>query len=505
MKLFGRSRSAAHAVESQAEPETTFEFIDRARLLQLLQQLAGERHTGALTLRTPDGAGWLYGFQQGSLVHAEGGRARGARQAFDLLLEFESGHFVFQPLAELDMPNNLYIPQARLLELSQRSQQALQSPMSPFGGPPLPGPTPWPHPQAMPAQQPAAPASGMAPPAQPMPHPASGLPPPPWARPGLPTPPQPPAVPAAPLGPPAPPAASPWPAEPGQAAWPPAAGSGGHPLPAADAGAMGSAPPSTARPHDRRPAGAAPPSWYQGPPPAAPPPVPTPPPPAPPRSAPAPNQFGPPPPPPAAARPPAAVPPLQASPPSAPPSPHPPVSPLPPQPGPAAAPPPRVVGYVPTVRAPAAPRYEPPPSPALSSTPKAAPPADDVNTLRRALTVPPSFPGAPAPLGGDARAASRGKARLPKAPGRLSRALRASTIRFLVWAAEQPYSPDDEWTLKEALDVAKRELRTQMTGLMKQYARPSAPRRRPAQMDANVDQIAAGRMASRRPTPRRKK
>ncbi len=81
--------------------------------------------------------------------------------------------------------------------------------------------------------------------------------------------------------------------------------------------------------------------------------------------------------------------------------------------------------------------------------------------------------------------------------------LEKATIRFLVWAAEQPYARDDQWTLKEATDMAKRELKEQMTSLVKQYTqkRPKPKPREPAL--ENVDNLAAGRMARGRPRRRR--
>jgi hypothetical protein len=78
---------------------------------------------------------------------------------------------------------------------------------------------------------------------------------------------------------------------------------------------------------------------------------------------------------------------------------------------------------------------------------------------------------------------------------KLQQKLEKAAIRFLVWASEQPYSPDDHWTLKEATDVAKRELKEQMTAMVKQYtSRPPKPKPRPAEGEA-MDDLGAGRMA----------
>jgi hypothetical protein len=82
--------------------------------------------------------------------------------------------------------------------------------------------------------------------------------------------------------------------------------------------------------------------------------------------------------------------------------------------------------------------------------------------------------------------------------------LEQSTIRFLVWASEQPYSPDDHWTLNEAWDVAKRELKAQMTGMVKQYTTKAPQKQRPPET-IEGDNLEMGRMARRPSRPRRRK
>ncbi len=468
MKLFGRGRAAAPASQPQQPPELTFEFIDRPGLLQMLQYIAGQNDTGVLTIQTADGASWMYGFLQGNLIRAEGGRVRGAREAFNLLLEFDSGHYVYEQVAELDMPNNLYIPQARLVELVQRSQLALQS-----GAPqalPTPGAPPpghWQPPASMPVPSPhAAPAPSYAQPPAPGSYP--GAPPvPPLLTPPPPL--------TAPVGPPPAPAYGPLPTL-------------GSPSPVYS-------PPS-------QPA-YAPPAPYAPPPaPYAPPPAPYAPPPAPYAPPPAPTYT----PPPSAYRPP---PPPVYSPPTAPP-----VSP------PGAAPNPMPPPAAPAVRAipPHAATYVPPPGPVVAAPPAAAPPApaqDELSALRQALTqraVGPKLPARPPtrrvgraqPGAATPPVSLKAARRRGGVQEKLQQKFEKAAIRFLVWASEQPYSPDDHWTLKEATDVAKRELKEQMTAMVKQYTtRPPKPKPRPED-EGPVDELAAGRMA-RSARPRRKR
>jgi len=209
MKLFSKGKSAARAA---AAPAPAFQPIDRAHLLGLLDQIVSGGQSGVLSLRDVKGE-WTYAFQNGGLVHASGGRIRGARQAFDLLWEFDNGEILVTPDPDAALTSNLYIDKGRLLELLRRSQAVLQGPSAPV----LPA-----------AQQgPAAPAAppGTAPWAPPS-YIAGGSPPPAWAAPSLaqnypaayPVPPQvpqaasaaPPVIPpAAPPAPPSPQASTP--------------------------------------------------------------------------------------------------------------------------------------------------------------------------------------------------------------------------------------------------------------------------------------------------------
>lgn len=472
MKLFGRGRAAAHASAEDAQPEFTFEVIDRANLLYLLGRIASQGETGVLTLRTPDEAGWLYGFQHGNLVHAEGGRARGARQAFDLLLEFDSGHFIYQPVAELDMPNNLYIPQARLLELVERSQTALQSPTSPVGAP-VATPGAWPY--QGPSQVPPPPQMS-APPGYAPPQPA---PPPAWNGQSA-------SVYGSPAG----------------YGPPPPAPYGPPPLPAPHAPAYGPPPQGQAPP---------PPPASYAPPPPPPPPAYAPPLPPPGAYAPPPGVYSPPLPQPWPAAP-LAPPPAPAPPrPAAIPRPVPPST--PPQltvlPAPPAGARPRALPGTPPV-----PSYTPPPAPAPRAPDGPPEPQNELTALREALAAPAAGPPPPKwkvrgrPAGSVAASATPatqpGKAAQPKQRSKLSIKLEQSTIRFLVWASEQPYSQDDHWTLKEAWEVATRELRAQMNGMVKQYT-TKAPQKPQRPETIEGDNLEMGRMARRQTRPRRRK
>ena len=127
MKLFakGKGQPAAQGKAPAYSP------IDRVGLLGLLDQVVNNGQSGVLELREPRGE-WVYAFQGGALTHAAGGRVRGARQAFDLLWEFQSGQFTFTPGVNPSLAGNLYIDKARLLDLLRRSQAVLQGPSAPY-------------------------------------------------------------------------------------------------------------------------------------------------------------------------------------------------------------------------------------------------------------------------------------------------------------------------------------------------------------------------------------
>ena len=169
MKLFAKGK-VEKGGQQPAAP--AFSPIDRFGLLGLLDQVVNGSQTGVLELHEPRG-NWVYAFQGGALTHASGGRVRGARQAFDLLWEFQSGECMFAPGPNANLAGNLYIDKARLLDLLRRSQAALQGPSAPYIPPDQ--------------QRPIAPATWQ-PPTAPPAWGAAGYPPP---QPGYPQPQQP--------------------------------------------------------------------------------------------------------------------------------------------------------------------------------------------------------------------------------------------------------------------------------------------------------------------------
>src|SRR2546422_5384553 len=112
-----------------------FSPIDRFGLLGLLDQVVNGGQSGVLELREPRG-NWVYAFQAGALTHASGGRVRGARQAFDLLWEFQSGEVAFTPRQNPGLAGNLYIDKGPLPELLPPSQAGLPGAPAPALPPP---------------------------------------------------------------------------------------------------------------------------------------------------------------------------------------------------------------------------------------------------------------------------------------------------------------------------------------------------------------------------------
>jgi hypothetical protein len=418
-----------------------FSPIDRTGLLGLLDQVVNGGQSGVLELHEPRG-NWMYAFQGGALTHASGGRVRGARQAFDLLWEFQSGEYTFTPGVNSALSGNLYIDKGRLLDLLRRSQAVLQGPSAPYIPPdqqrpiapvnrPYQPPTPG---QMPPAWQPGAPPAAY--PTTPG-WPPAGPPPPGWPA-GYPQQQQ-------PGYPPAPYPGAPYPAAPGQP-YPPAA------YPQAP-GAMqppGASQPAYAPPFPQQPVQ---PVAPQGPPPQM-----------------APR---------APARP--ATPPSFSVPPMAIPKKRQPIP-----------------TYQPPAAAPAA---APPPAPAPAGQP------DDLAALRASLVaqapaVRPAPPGAGwgvrTPQGTVApqvAAGGTGKSG-GKADSRAPRGLRLQLIKFLLWACERRYSPDDHWTVKDAFEVSTMELRDQFFSAFSQSLK-SASRPRASSEDDEMDDLAAGRMRGR--------
>ncbi len=467
MKLFPKSKPGAPAA---AGATPSFQPIDRVNLLGLLDRVVNQGESCVLRLREPRGA-WTYAFQGGGLVHASGGVVRGARQAFDLLWEFQQGEVSLSAGVDPTLGSNLYIDKARLLDMLRRSQASLHGPGSPYIPPDQQRPIqpvnqPW-------AQRPTAPPPGW----NPAPQAPSGYP-------GQP----PQGYPAAP--------------PPGYPARPPQGYPAGPPP-----GYPGAPPPGYPAP---RPAGypAAPPAGYPAPP------VYSPPPPAHPQAQPPQawpgypvQQPGPPPYPAVAAQPPA---------PPAPPRPQPrqatpPTFSVPPM----ALPKPRGTVNLPGRSAP------PPPAPLRAPAPQAAPaqdpnraatPVDELKTLRATLMSqapaapvqgpPPNWnvvgPGgavAPPPPAKGARGKVAKPAKTGK-PGPFRAWARVKLITFLLWACERKYSADDHWTVKDAFEVATLELRDQFFGAFSQSFKSAKPSSRPGE-DFDGDQIASGRSRGR--------
>ncbi|HYM49191.1 MAG TPA: DUF4388 domain-containing protein [Candidatus Limnocylindrales bacterium] len=455
MKLFAKGKGGPGASAEAAPP--TFRPIDRMGLLSVLDQVVNAGQSGLLELQEPRGA-WSYAFQGGALTHASGGRVRGARQAFDLLWEFQQGEYRYTPGTGHGLGGNLYIDKSRLLDLLRRSQAAIQGPASPYiapdqqrpiapaaGYPAPPGGVPgWGPP---PQRPPAAPAAAW-PPAYPQPGPLpAGYP----AGPAV--------GPQAPVGYP-----QPFPAQ----AYPQP---GGQPVPQQPFAAQPPAPPIAPvppAPSGPVPAGQNPGVPFPGVYPGGPAPQAAPPPPAVPRPA-TPPSF------------------------SVPPMPIPKKQPVyqPPAPAPAPAAP-----------APAA----------AASEPASAPPVDDLRALRASLVAQAPAPTPPAtnwkvrtaegavappPVKSAAGASKKGD----KKPSRLRAAIDLQLIKFLLWACERRYSPDDHWTLKDAFEVSTMELRDQFVGAFSQSFK-STPKATLADDDA--DQLSAGRSMRGRAKPRKR-
>jgi len=475
VKLFAKGKVEKGAQEPAAP---AFSPIDRFGLLGLLDQVVNGSQTGVLELREPRGT-WVYAFQGGALIHASGGRVRGARQAFDLLWEFQSGECTFEPGPNPSLAGNLYIDKGRLLDLLRRSQAALQGPSAPY----------------IPAdqQRPIAPVGWQ-----------PGAPAPSWGaggyqqqQPRFPQPQQPGYPPQQQQGYP--------PQPPQQGGYPPQ--QQGYPLQQP----QGYPQPQQAG-YPQQPPPGYPPAQYPAPPyPGA-------------------QQQGQPYPQPQPAYPaypqpqpmqPQAMPPQQpmaAQPPVAPPAPARPVAP------PSFSVPPMAI---PKKREAPLPTYQPPaaaPAPPAPEPPKPSAPTDDLAALRASLVAqaPPvaQAPSAPAwgvrsgepvapPVAPGRKGAGKGKDKskgekatavqgkgAAKPDSKLMAAIKIQLIKFLLWATERRYSPEDHWTLKDAFEISTMELRDQFIGAFSESLK-SSKKTRQDNFDDNDDSIAAGRMRGR--------
>jgi len=458
MTLFKKGKGeAASAPKAQA-----FSPIDRNGLLGLLDQVVNSGQSGVLELHEPRG-NWVYAFQAGALTHASGGRVRGARQAFDLLWEFQSGEFMFTPGQNGNLAGNLYIDKNRLLDLLRRSQAVLQGPSAPYIPPDQ--------------QRPIAPVN------RPYSPPTPGQMPPAW-QPGAPPNQYPTAPPQA------------WPAQP-----PPSWGASGYPLQPGYPQQPGYPGQYPNAPYPGAPApGQYPPQAYPQPP-GAPPQPGYPAYPAPPAAMP----QGPPP----QMMPPQAAP-SQMMPPQAPPQPHLAARPARPvTPSNFSVPPmaiPKKREAVPTYQPPAA----APPAPVVPDQAKTAAPQDDLAALRASLVAqaPPVRPVPTGPAWGvrtadgavapppttNVKGAGKGKDKKARGESKLMAGIKVQLIKFLLWACERRYSPDDHWTLKDAFEVSTMELRDQFIGAFSQTLKSQ---KKTSVDDDDVDDMAAGRMRGR--------
>lgn len=465
MKLFSKSKPGVPIAAASATP--TFQPIDRANLLAVLDRVVNQGENCVIRLREPRGA-WTYAFQAGGLTHASGGMVRGARQAFDLLWEFQYGEINMTGGVDPTLSSNLYIDKGRLLDLLHRSQAALTGPHSPYIPPDQQRPIQPVRPPQWPpggAQRPPAPPPGWSPPpgyaAAPQGYPSAAPAPqgsPAQAPQGYP--------PAPPRGYPAPPAQA-YPQ--GQPVAPPPGYPPAYPAPPASGPAPQPAPPYPGYPAQAQP--------Y---------------PPAQPVMQPPPQQIAPPPPPMAPPRPqPRPAAPSFSVPPMPLPKPRGTVNLQPPQPPP------------PPVAAPVLPSVADPNRPVT--------PVDELKTLRATLvsqapTAPPPAAAPPpnwnmrGPGGPVAPPPAAKQAKGPKVtrPSPLREWGRVQLISFLLWACERRYSPDDHWTVKDAFEVATLELRDQFLGAFSQSLQNATKGGTPRQGEEfEGDQIASGRTRGR--------
>jgi hypothetical protein len=168
------------------------------------------------------------------------------------------------------------------------------------------------------------------------------------------------------------------------------------------------------------------------------------------------------------------------------------------------------------------PAYRPPvaaPMPAAPPAPTA--PKDDLAALRASLVAqaPPvaQAPSGPAwgvrggepvapPVVPGRKGAGKGKDKGAKptvVPGKaaakrdskLMASIKIQLIKFLLWACERRYSPDDHWTLKDAFEISTMELRDQFIGAFSESLKASKKKRQDDFDD--TDDMAAGRMRGR--------
>ena len=92
------------------------------------------------------------------------------------------------------------------------------------------------------------------------------------------------------------------------------------------------------------------------------------------------------------------------------------------------------------------------------------------------------------------KAAGKGQGKKAKGDSKLRAAIKVQLIKFLLWACERKYSPDDHWTLKDAFEVSTMELRDQFIGAFSQSLKSA---NKPRVDEDDMDDMAAGRMRGR--------
>ena len=160
------------------------------------------------------------------------------------------------------------------------------------------------------------------------------------------------------------------------------------------------------------------------------------------------------------------------------------------------------------------PSYQPPvaaPGPIAPEPAKAAPPKDDLAALRASLVAqaPPVRPAPTGPAWGvrtaegsvapppaaSVKGAGKAKGKKGRGDSKLMAGIKVQLIKFLLWACERKYSPDDHWTLKDAFEVSTMELRDQFFSAFSQSLKSA---NRPSANDEDdMDDMAAGRMRGR--------
>jgi len=112
-------------------------------------------------------------------------------------------------------------------------------------------------------------------------------------------------------------------------------------------------------------------------------------------------------------------------------------------------------------------------------------PAWGVRTAEGSVAPPPAA---------SVKGAGKAKGKKGRGDSKLMAGIKVQLIKFLLWACERKYSPDDHWTLKDAFEVSTMELRDQFIGAFSQTLKSS---KKTNVDDDDMDDMAAGRMRGR--------